>query len=38
MGTMKTGDEHGVANGLNRGRVDIVVDVVMMRWRSKCCC
>ena len=27
---MKTGDGHGVANGLDRGRVDVVVDVVNM--------
>ena len=27
---MKTGDEHGVANGLDRGHVDVVVDVVSM--------
>ena len=24
---MKTGDGHGVANGLDRGRIDVVVDV-----------
>ena len=30
MWTMKTGNGHGVANGLGRGCVEVVVDVVNM--------
>ena len=31
---MKTGDGHGIGNGLDRSRVDVVVDVVNMPARD----